>query len=100
VTATRTFEAGLLLVGARSDRTYALSTDRVLVSIAGSVADLDRLAGSPLTVTLDVTGLDVGAHAVKVSANLVTGLTFVGASPDPITVTIAAASTPPPSATP
>ena len=100
VTATRTFEAGLLLVGARNDRTYALSTDHVLVSIAGSVADLDRLAGSPLTVNLDVTGLDVGAHAVKVSANLVTGLTFVGASPDPITVTIAPASTPSPSSTP
>ena len=58
VTATRTFEAGLLLVGARADRDYALSTDRVLVTIGGSVADLDRLSGAALAVTLDVSGLD------------------------------------------
>ena len=45
VTATRTFEAGLVLVGARPDRRYELSTDRVLVTIGGSVADLDRLVG-------------------------------------------------------
>ncbi len=103
VTATRTFEAGLLLVGSRSDRTYQLSTDRVLVTIGGSVADLDRLSGSSLTVTLDVTGLDVGAHDLKVGANLLTGLTLVGAAPETVTVTIAAASggqTPVPSTAP
>src|SRR5262249_53685923 len=41
VTGTRTFEAGLVLVGARSDLVYGLSTDHVLVTIGGSVADLD-----------------------------------------------------------
>ena len=93
VTATRTFEAGLLIVGARADREYALSTDRVLVTIGGSVADLDRLSGAELAVTLDVSGLGDGAHEVSVGANLVTGLTLVGASPDPVTVTIAASAT-------
>jgi YbbR domain-containing protein len=88
VTATRTFEAGLLLVGARADREYRLSTDRVLVTIGGSVADLDRLSGAALAVTLDVTGLDEGAHEVAIGANLLTGLTLIGASPDPVTVTI------------
>ncbi len=88
VTATRTFEAGLLLLGARPDRVYALSTDRVLVTIGGSVADLDRLSGSAIALTLDVSGLDVGMHEVSVGANLLTGLTLVGVSPDPITVTI------------
>ena len=38
ITATRTFEAGLVLVGARPDRQYRLSTDRVLVTIGGSLA--------------------------------------------------------------
>jgi YbbR domain-containing protein len=89
VTGTRTFQAGVVVVGARADRTYALSTDRVLVTIGGSVADLDRLSGATLTVTLDVTGLDTGQHEVRVTANLQTGLTLVGASPDPIIVTIA-----------
>ena len=46
VTGTRTFEAGLILAGARSDLVYALSTDRVLVTIGGSLADLDRLSGA------------------------------------------------------
>ena len=45
VTATRTFNAGLRLVGAEHDLTYALSIDRVLVTIGGSTADLDRLSG-------------------------------------------------------
>ena len=43
VTATRTFEAGLVLVGERARSGYELSTDRVLVTISGSVAELDRL---------------------------------------------------------
>lgn len=89
VTATRTFEAGLLLVGARADREYTLSTDRVLLTIGGSVADLDRLSGATLAVTLDVTGLDEGVQEVAVGANLLTGLTLIGASPNPVTVTIA-----------
>ena len=45
VTATRTYTAGLRLVGAAADLSYALSTDRVLVTIGGSTADLDRLSG-------------------------------------------------------
>ena len=95
VTASRSFEAGLILVGARADREYALSTDRVLVTIGGSIADLDRLSGSDLVLTLDVTGLEAGSHEVSVSANLQTGLTLIGASPNPIIVTIS-----PPPATP
>lgn len=88
VTATRTFNAGLILAGARADRVYALSTDRVLVTIGGSVADLDRLSGSTIVLTLDVSGLDAGQYEVTASANLRTGLTLIGASPNPVTVTI------------
>lgn len=92
VTATRTFNAGLILAGARSDLIYSLSTDRVLVTIGGSVADLDRLSGSSIVLTVDVTGLDVGQHNVAVSANLRSVLTLVGASPNPVVVTISAPS--------
>ena len=97
VTGTRTFEAGLELVGARADRVYTLSTDRVLVTIGGSIADLDRLSGVQIVLNVDVTGLDLGTSTVPVSANLATGLTLVGASPNPIEVTAAAAASPAPS---
>ncbi len=95
VTATRTFNAGLVLVGARADRVYALSVDRVLVTIGGSVADLDRLSGTTIVMTIDVSGLAVGPHDVNVTSNLQTGLTMIGASPNPIRVTISAPPTTP-----
>ena len=94
---TRTFEAGLVLTGARSDRGYALSSDRVLVTIGGSVADLDRLSGTKIVLTVDVTGLDNGTHEVPVSANLQTGLTVVAASPSYLKVTVTPA---PPASSP
>jgi YbbR domain-containing protein len=98
VTATRTFEAGLVLVGARSDLDYSLSTDRVLVTLGGSIAELDRLSGTALVLTLDVGGLGVGTHSVTATANLTTGLTLISASPNPIEVTVSSpASSPAPS---
>ncbi len=92
VTATRTYTAGLRLVGAASDLSYALSTDRVLVTIGGSTADLDRLSGAALVVDLDVTGLKAGVHPVPVTANLPAGTTLVAASPPKVTVTISVPS--------
>jgi len=97
VTATRTFEAGLVLVGAQPDLEYALSTESVLVTIGGSIAELDRLSGTSLVLTVDVTGLEPGTHDVKATANLTTGLTLISASPNPIKVTV---STPAPSPAP
>lgn len=97
VTATRTFSAGLRLVGSRSDLTYALATDRVLVTIGGSTADLDRLVGATLVMVLDVTGLKAGIHDVPVTADLPAGTTLVSVTPASVKVTItdAAASEPP-----
>jgi YbbR domain-containing protein len=98
VTATRTFEAGLVLVGARSDVDYSLSTDRVVVTIGGSIAELDRLSGTTLVLTLDVGGLGIGTHSVTATANLTTGLTLISASPNPIVVTVSSpAASPAPS---
>jgi YbbR domain-containing protein len=100
VTATRNFEAGLVLVGARADLDYTLSSDRVVVTIGGSITELDRLSGSTLVLTLDVSGLDPGKHQVTATANLTTGLSLISASPNPITVTVsnpAASPSPAPS---
>ncbi len=88
VTSTRTFEAGLRLVGARSDQTYDLPVDRVLVTIGGSVADLDRLQGSRLVADLDVTDLEPGTSNVPVTLDLPAGLTLVSASPPTVSVTV------------
>ena len=88
VTETRTYSAGLILVGERPDRGYELSVDHVLVTIAGSVAELDRLATTPLTLTVDVTGLEPGTRSVAVSANLTAGLTLLDVSPNPVEVTV------------
>jgi YbbR domain-containing protein len=97
VTATRTYEAGLVLVGERPDSRYELSTDRVLVTIAGSVAELDRLANTSLTLNVDVTDLEPGTRTVEVSANLTTGLTLLDVSPNPVEVTVSTVeSTPEP----
>jgi YbbR domain-containing protein len=94
VTETRTFSAGLRLVGTRRDLSYTFATDRVIVTIGGSSADLDRLAGSALVVDLDVTGLGVGTVDVPVSIDLPTGPTLVSATPATVSVTIGAAVTP------
>jgi YbbR domain-containing protein len=88
VTATRTYQVGLDLVGARSDRIYSLSTDQVLLTIGGSVADLNRLEGANLVATLDVTDLTTGTGAITVQADLPAGVAFVSASPDKVSVTV------------
>ncbi len=101
VTGTRTFSAGLRLVGARSDLDYAISIDRVLVTIGGSTADLDRLEGAALVMELDVVGLKAGVQQVPVTATLPAGTTLVATSPTTVTVTItepapSASASPPP----
>lgn len=88
VTATRTFNAGIRLVGARSDLTYDVAVDQVLLTIGGSVAELDRLSGSSLVVDLDVTVLTAGSADVPVTADLPAGTILVAASPSKVRVTV------------
>ncbi len=58
VTATRAFDVGMRLVGARADLAYSPAIDRILVTLGGSVADLDRLDGATLVADLDVAKLE------------------------------------------
>jgi YbbR domain-containing protein len=90
VTTTRSFEVGLRLDGAEPDRSYQPAVDRVLLTVGGSAADLDRLVGGTLTAVLDVSGLGIGTHDVEVTADLPTGVTLVSASPAQVTVEIQA----------
>jgi len=98
VTETRTFNAGVRLIGAGRGLSYSVDVDRLLVTIGGSVADLDRLSGSALVADLDVTGLQPGTETVPVTFQLPTGATLVSATPSSVSVTITATSpTPTPS---
>lgn len=99
VTATRTFSAGVRLIGAGRGLSYSLDADRVLVTLGGSVADLDRLSGAALVVNLDVTGLQPGSETVPATMDLPSGATLVSASPSSVVVTITA-SVPTPTAGP
>ena len=100
MTGTRTFTAGLRLVGASNTLSYKLSVDHVLVTIGGSVADLDRLSGAALVMDLDVTGLKAGTHEVTPTANLPVGTTLVAVSPPTVGVTIGTTAVTAPSASP
>lgn len=98
VVETRTYGVGLDLIGARQDRTYATSTDRVLITLGGSVADLDRLQGTDLLALLDVTDLEPGTTSVDVTTDLPAGIAFVSSSPDRVAVTVAIPPSPSPAA--
>ena len=75
-----------------------MPVDRVVITIGGSKADLDRLEGSTLVADLDVGGLDPGTTDVDVTVDLPTGLTLVSANPATVPVTVTAP--PPPSPSP
>ncbi len=90
VTSTRTFEAGVTLTGTREGLAYDVQIDRVLVTVGGSVADLDRLEGANLVADLDVSALEPGTSNVPVTLDLPAGLTLVSASPPTVPVTVVA----------
>jgi YbbR domain-containing protein len=98
VTVTRTFEAGLDLVGEVAGTDYGLSVDRVILTLGGSAADLDRLSGATIVGLLDVSGLDPGTTDVPVTVDLPAGVTLVAASPPTVAVTVTAAPSPTPAA--
>ncbi len=101
ITGTRTFSAGIVLSGARDDRTYSLSTATVLVTVGGNVAALAGLDPRTLAVVADVDGLGPGIHKVKLKLSLPADVTLVTTSPPEVTVTVAEnASAPPVSPSP
>ena len=98
--ATRDYSAGLVLSGARDDRTYVLSTSSVLVTLGGTVASLNTLDPSSFSVVVDVNGLGLGSHKVKITVSLPADVQLVAVSPPDVTVTVGANSVPSPSSGP
>jgi YbbR domain-containing protein len=94
---TRSLTVGLVLEGARSDRTYTLSTASVIVTLGGATAALNALDPATLVATISVVGLDNGSHSVAISYSAPAGIRVLAISPPEITVTVA---TPVPSPSP
>lgn len=92
VTETRTFTAGLRLDGADPAMTYDLATQRVLLTVFGSTADLDLLGSNAITVGIDVSQMGPGRHVITVVPSLPSGVSVVTISPQSVTVIITAPS--------
>jgi hypothetical protein len=75
---------------------YAVEPDRVLLTLFGSVVDLDRLGAAPIVVGVNVAGLDPGTHEVAVVPSLPAGVTLAAVSPETVTVRITEPPTPSP----
>jgi YbbR domain-containing protein len=97
-TGSRSFGAGVLLTGARSDRTYSLSVPDVLVTLGGSSSALDDADPAGLYVTASVAGLDAGTFTVPVRFTPPPGTSLLAISPSSVQVTVTA-PTPSPSPT-
>ena len=97
-TGSRSFAAGVLLTGARSDRTYSLSVPDVLVTLGGSSSALDDADPAGLYVTASVAGLDAGTFTVPVRFTPLPGTSLLAISPSSVQVTVTA-PTPSPSPT-
>ena len=98
--ASRSVSVGVVPAGARSDRIYTLSTPSVIVTLSGAAAALNAFDSSTLVGTVSVGSLDVGTHTVNITVVVPAGINAGLISPAQITVTVASAPTPPPSASP
>lgn len=90
VTATRTFEVGVRIIGAQPGFDYEVAVDRVLLTVGGNPVDLDRIIGSTLAADLDVASLGAGTTDVTVGTTLPPNVTLVTASPALVPVTVTA----------
>jgi YbbR domain-containing protein len=100
ITQTRTYGAGIRLDGREDMLTYSLSTEQVMLTLFGSVADLDQLSAGPLEVGVNVAGLGPGAHDVAVVPVIPSGVEVVTISPERVTVTVTEGAASAPAATP
>jgi YbbR domain-containing protein len=99
VTETRTFTAGVTMVGQQPDLRYAASDDTVQLTLFGSRADLDRLEGSAIVISVNVADLAPGVHEVAVVPSLPSVITVAATSPAAVSVTVEPRPTPTPAPT-
>jgi YbbR domain-containing protein len=93
-TGTRTFHAGLNVVGNRPDLNYSLSISEVNVTVGGPITALDAVNATTLVASVDVSALAVGDQQATIDFTAPTGLEIVSISPAQVTVTVTAATAP------
>jgi YbbR domain-containing protein len=86
--ATRSVTVGVVPVGARSDRVYALSTPTVTVTLGGAAAALNAFDTSTLVAAVSVGTLDNGTYTLTVSITVPPGIKAVAISPAHVVVTV------------
>ncbi len=84
----RTFQVGLQLQGARATRQYSLSAPTVLVTLSGSVPDLEALDPSTITAQVAVGRSSPGTHEVDVVVDPIDGLDLIAVAPATVRVTV------------
>jgi YbbR domain-containing protein len=86
-----------VLLGARTDRIYNLSTPSVIVTLGGATAALNALDTSTLVATVSVGTLDAGAHTLTLTITVPPGIKVVSINPSVIVVTVTIPPSPSPS---
>lgn len=97
-TGTRTFHAGLNVIGNQPGLNYSLSISEVNVTIGGPISALDAVNATTLVASVDVSALAAGDQQATIKFTPPPGLETVSISPAQITVTVTASV--PPSAAP
>jgi YbbR domain-containing protein len=96
----RSFSAGLVIVGAEPNRTYTLGVDSVVVTLGGGDQALNEVDAASFAVSINVSALTTGSHDVDVFVLPPTGLKLLAVSPARVTVFVGDLSTPPPTPSP
>jgi YbbR domain-containing protein len=92
----RTFQVGIGLQGARSDRTYLLSTPSVNVTVRGPQSAVDGLRPGAIRVRAPVGRLSPGPHEVELNVTSPDGVTVDSVAPARIDVRVSQATPAPP----
>jgi YbbR domain-containing protein len=96
----RNFSAGLVVVGADTNRTYTVGVTSVIVTLGGGDQALNQVDASSFTATINVAGLGPGSHEVDIQVTAPEGLKVLGVSPPRATVLVGEVATPPPTPSP
>lgn len=86
--ASRTFEAGTALVGARPGFSYSVAEPSVSVVISGPKTQLDEISPADLVVEIPVANLEVGDNEVMPSVEIPRGTSVVRLTPQTVRVTV------------
>lgn len=100
ISATRSYEAGIVMTGRSTALDYSLSTTSAFATVGGPLAEINRLDAAAFTMQAPVTGLGPGVHTVRLEAALPVGLSLVNADPPTVTVTITVPASPAATASP